>query len=48
MSDTVKVVPPDARVKLLAEGVASKVNPLMLSRTDNVPLIWVSALTSKN
>lgn len=39
---------PEAKVKLLAEGVASKESPLIESRTKSEPLIWVSEFTSKN
>ena len=43
----VKVVSPDVKAMLFAEGVASRVKPLMPSRTDKDPLIWVSLLISR-
>lgn len=36
---TVKVVFPEVRARVDAEGVASKLSPLMLSRTESEPLI---------
>ena len=39
---------PELKAKVPAEGVASRVSPLMPSLTESEPLIWVSLFTSKN
>lgn len=44
----VKVVFPEVKAKVEAEGEVTTVNPLMVSLTSKVPLICVGVFISKN